>query len=304
MGLDYLTGRPQNASAASPEGSSTKAGAEGASPGVEAPKYGAHVAIAGVSHTYRRIDGPVLSDIRFEAQPGEILALIGRSGSGKSTLLHMIAGLSAPSAGEILIDGAVVRRPSPRWVMMFQAPSLYPWMTVAQNTALGLRFTRRMREAATRVPEVLSLVELASFADRNVQDLSGGQQQRVALARSLATRPELLLLDEPFSALDAFTRASLQRDVRAIAKQLGLTMILVTHDVGEAVLMADRAIVLASGPGRIAAETMIGIADDARDSESEAFQAETARLMSLYARAANLGPQEDKLSNADQEDAR
>lgn len=250
---------------------------------------GAHVAIRGVSHSYRKVDGPVLSNIDFEVQPGEVVALIGRSGCGKSTLLHFIAGLSQPAEGEVVIDGAHVRAPSPRWVMMFQAPSLYPWMTVAQNAALGLRFTRRLREAATRVPEVLSLVELSDFADRNVQDLSGGQQQRVALARSLAPNPDILLLDEPFSALDAFTRGALQRDVRAIAKELGLTMVLVTHDVGEAVLMADRAIVLASGPGRIAAETRIEIEDAERDGDSEAFQRENARLMGLYADIAQMG---------------
>lgn len=248
---------------------------------------GAHIAAIDLSHRYSKSDGLVLKDINFEVQPGEILALIGRSGCGKSTLLHCIAGLARPSQGEIAIDGSTVRRPSPRWVMMFQAPSLFPWMTVAQNAALGLRFARRMREAKTRVPEVLSLVELEAFADRNVQDLSGGQQQRVALARSLAPNPELLLLDEPFSALDAFTRRALQREVRAIVKRLGLTMVLVTHDVGEAVLMADRALVLAANPGRIESETEIGVPDDQRTEETEAYQSELARLMDLYTRAAN-----------------
>ncbi|MCI4666331.1 MAG: ABC transporter ATP-binding protein [Neomegalonema sp.] len=249
---------------------------------------GAHLAIFGLSHAYRKADGKVLKDVSLEVQPGEIVALIGRSGSGKSTLLHMMAGLLQPSAGEVVIDGDRVRKPSPRWVMMFQAPSLYPWMTVAQNAALGLRFTRRGREAQTRVPEVLELVELSEFADRNVQDLSGGQQQRVALARSLAPRPDLLLLDEPFSALDVFTRRALQRDVRAIAQQLGLTLVLVTHDVSEAALMADRAIVLASGPGRIAGEVDLRNQDQAqegvRDVNSADFKRAQTRLTDLYAK--------------------
>ncbi|MEJ2021281.1 MAG: ABC transporter ATP-binding protein [Maritimibacter sp.] len=243
---------------------------------------GAHLAVMGLSHTYRKVDGPVLADINFEIQPGEIVALLGRSGCGKSTLLHMLSGLSMPSAGEVVINGNVVLGPSPKWVMMFQAPSLYPWMSVAQNAALGLRFTRRTNDIAARVPEVLDLVELGAFADRNVQDLSGGQQQRVALARSLAPKPEVLLLDEPFSALDAFTRQSLQRDVRSIARSLGLTLIIVTHDVPEAVRMADRVLVLDANPGRIARDLTIELSDQERAAGGAAFEATQARLMATY----------------------
>ncbi len=250
---------------------------------------GAHVAVRGLGHAYRRADGPVLSDISFEIAPGEVLALLGRSGCGKSTLLHMIAGLSRPGAGEVVINGNTVTAPSARWVMMFQAPSLYPWMTVAQNVALGLRFTRRAHEIATRVPEVLDLVELGAYSGRNVQDLSGGQQQRVALARSLATRPELLLLDEPFSALDAFTRRSLQGDVRQIARALGLTLVVVTHDVSEAVAMADRVLVLDAAPGRIARDTTIALDDADRAGATDAVRAEQSRLMQLYTDVAHGG---------------
>lgn len=243
---------------------------------------GAHIGVMGLSHTYRRVDGPVLDDINFEVEPGSVVALLGRSGCGKSTLLHMLAGLTLPSQGEVLINGNAVKDPSPKWVMMFQAPSLYPWMSVAQNAALGLRFSRRSSEIAKRVPEVLALVDLGSFADRNAQELSGGQQQRVALARSLATDPEVLLLDEPFSALDAFTRRSLQRDVRDIAKRLGLTLVIVTHDVSEAVMMADRVLVLEANPGRIAEDTSIDLSEDHRTAASDLFQAEQSRLMQLY----------------------
>ncbi len=242
---------------------------------------GAHVRVEGLSHRYRRGDPDALTGIDLEIQPGEVAALVGRSGCGKSTLLHLIAGLSKPTKGDIWINGAHVRGPSPRWVMMFQAPSLFPWMTVAQNAALGLRFTRRSHLIAERVPKLLRMVELDALADRNAQDLSGGQQQRVALARSLAAEPDLLLLDEPFSALDAFTRRALQRDVRRIAGELGLTVILVTHDIGEAVAMADRAFIMEPHPGRIVCETPLS-PGAAREADDAAFQAERARLNALY----------------------
>ncbi|PUB18937.1 ABC transporter ATP-binding protein [Yoonia sediminilitoris] len=242
----------------------------------------ADVRIAGVAHTYAVVDGPVLSGIDLTIAPGSVVALIGRSGSGKSTLLHIIAGLIRPTDGAVRIGGQAVQGPSPRWVMMFQAPSLFPWMSVAQNAGLGLRYAGQKDGAAERVADVLDLVDLASFADRNVQDLSGGQQQRVALARSLAPSPDVLLLDEPFSALDMFTRQSMQTDVRAIAKRLGLTMILVTHDVSEAVLMADRAVFLKSGAGVIAGDTDINLDDRARNADDPTFDAELARLNEIY----------------------
>lgn len=249
---------------------------------------GAHLAVEKISHTYRRGKQQALSDIDLEVKPGEALALVGRSGCGKSTLLHIMSGLLAPSSGKVFIDGTRVEEPSPRWVVMFQQPSLYPWMTVAQNVALGLRFTGRTKEIASRVPEMLKLVELSDYADRNVQDLSGGQQQRVALARSLAPSPEILFLDEPFSALDAFTRGSLQRDVRRIAKDLGITLVLVTHDLPEAVTMAERAVVLAANPGRISEIVPIDLEnrDDLRTPE---YAKARGRLAAAYENAAGRG---------------
>lgn len=269
----------------------TKSEAPGLTDGAKPVPVGAHLAVRGLSHAYRKADGLVLSDVDFAVPPGEVLALLGRSGCGKSTLLHMLAGLTMPSAGEVVINGKTVRGHDPKWVMMFQAPSLYPWMSVAENAALGLRFTRRGHEIKTRVPEVLSLVHLDGFAERNAQELSGGQQQRVALARSLAPRPEVLLLDEPFSALDAFTRRSLQQDVRDIAKDLGLTLIIVTHDVGEAVRMADRVLVLDANPGRIAKDTAIELTETQRAGGCDAFQGEHARLMKLYSAVAQIDDQ-------------
>lgn len=247
----------------------------------------AHLNVSTVQHSYKRGQPAVLTDISFEVNPGEVVALVGRSGCGKSTLLHIMAGLLTPSAGEVRIDGLAIDQPSPKWVMMFQKPSLYPWMSVAQNVALGLKFTGRAKEASQRVPELLELVELSDFADRNVQDLSGGQQQRVALARSLAPSPEVLFLDEPFSALDAFTRTNLQRDVRRIAKELDITVVLVTHDLAEAVIMAERAIVLSADPGRISDVVPIALEnrDDLRSAE---YAAARGKLNKAYEKAAGL----------------
>lgn len=242
------------------------------------PPRGADLSIRGVGHRYGRGREPALLDIDLEVAPGDVVALVGRSGSGKSTLLHILAGLIRPSAGAVFVGGERVSGPSPSRVVMFQEPSLLPWMSVAQNVGLGLAFAGRGgAEARARVADLLSLVALENLADRNVQDLSGGQQQRVALARSLAVEPALLMLDEPFSALDAFTRAALQRDVRAIARRLGTTLVLVTHDIAEAALMADRAIVLASGPGRIAADLALDL-PEARALGDPAIAAAIARI--------------------------
>lgn len=248
---------------------------------------GAHIKAEALCHTYKRSAEPAIDGINLEIQPGEAVALVGRSGCGKSTLLHILCGLTRATAGNVRVDGLTVAGPSPSWVMMFQAPSLYPWMTVEQNVALGLRFNNRMKEAATRVPELLALVELQEFAKRNVQDLSGGQQQRVALARSLMLNPQVLLLDEPLSALDAFTRHALQRDIRRITRSMGITLILVTHDINEAIMMADRALVMQADPGRIFAEIRNPISGDRLPSSPE-FAAVRSELVSAYEQAAGL----------------
>lgn len=250
------------------------------------PRPGAHISVHGVCHRYRRSSADVLSDINFEVQPCEAVALVGRSGCGKSTLLHIISGLTLPSVGEVRIDGALVVGPSPQWIVMFQQPHLYPWMTVAQNVGLGLKFAGRPRsEIAERVRELLHLVELDGYAGRNVQELSGGQQQRIALARSLAVYPEVLLLDEPFSALDGVTRRALQRDVRRIAVEMGITLVIVTHDIPEAVAMADRALVMTSDPGRIA--DIVPIEGDRLDREKRGVSAQASQkaLQSAFERA-------------------
>lgn len=233
---------------------------------------GAHIDLKEVTHRYKNGTVKAVDNITTELMPGDATALIGRSGCGKSTLLHIMSGLMKPTTGEIYINGTKVEKPSSRYVVMFQQASLYPWMTVRENVSLGLRFTGKMGEAKSRVPGLLDLVEMTELADRNVQDLSGGQQQRVALARSLAVHPEVLFLDEPFSALDTFTRSALQRDVRRIAKELGITLVLVTHDITEAVIMADRALVMTANPGRIATDLRIGLTADERIQPGPPFQ--------------------------------
>lgn len=246
---------------------------------------GAHIAVTGVSHRYRRNATDALSAINLEVQPCEAVALVGRSGCGKSTLLHILSGLTMPTVGEVRIDGALVAGPSPRWIVMFQQPHLYPWMTVEENVGLGMKFAGRpRREVRGRVRDLLGLVELEDYIGRNVQDLSGGQQQRVALARSLAVQPEVLLLDEPFSALDAVTRRALQRDVRRIAVEYGITLVIVTHDIPEAVAMADRALVMASDPGRIVENVPIEVDRHDRDRRGAETQVALGKLQAAFER--------------------
>ena len=250
---------------------------------------GTEIKIEGLTHRYNAKSPLTFNRVDLESPPGEALAIIGRSGCGKSTLLHILAGVLQPTEGKALLNGQEVSAPSPRWVMMFQAPHLFPWMTVTQNVGVGLTFARwSKKEIEERVNEAINLVELQEHADSNVQDLSGGQQQRVALARSLVMEPELLLLDEPFSALDAFTRASLQKDVRSIAKRLGFNIVIVTHDIDEAVIMADRAVIMAGSPGNIVHQLDVDLPDP-RNRQDPAVQELRGRLMSTFQEAAHLG---------------
>lgn len=194
---------------------------------------------------------PIFTDINIEIGQGQFITLLGPSGCGKSTLLRCIAGLTAVDGGQILLDGEdlVPMPPQKRGIgMVFQSYALFPNMTVQQNVAFGLRMQKVPgAEASKRVAEVLELVELSDYANRYPQQLSGGQCQRVALARSLVTRPRLLLLDEPLSALDARIRKHLREQIRAIQRELGLTTIFVTHDQEEALVLSDRIVLMNGG---------------------------------------------------------
>ncbi|MFS0826155.1 ABC transporter ATP-binding protein [Pseudomonas phoenicis] len=205
-----------------------------------------------VQHLHKRYaDSPVFDDINCEIAQGEFVTLLGPSGCGKSTLLRCIAGLTPVDGGRILLDGQdlVPVSPQKRGIgMVFQSYALFPNMTVEQNVAFGLRMQKVAGDASRqRVREALELVELGAFAGRHPHQLSGGQCQRVALARSLVTRPRLLLLDEPLSALDARIRKHLREQIRAIQRELGLTTIFVTHDQEEALTMSDRIFLMNQG---------------------------------------------------------
>lgn len=239
----------------------------------------ANLSIDFITHTFKGQKQPTLKNIALQIKPGEKIALIGRSGCGKSTLLHMMAGLLIPSEGCVRIHGHTVSKPCAKWNMMFQKPSLYPWMSVRENAELGLIFTGK-RDAA-KIDRLLAMVGLSDKADANVQSLSGGQQQRVAVARSMATSPELLLLDEPFSALDAFTRASLQDDVASIVTQEGLTLVIVTHDIDEAVAMADRVLIMSANPGQIVGEMTVDLPFP-RNRASAEFSRQREQLMTQF----------------------
>ena len=208
--------------------------------------------ISDLTHYYNKKQStPTLDDINLTIPKGQVAALVGRSGCRQSTLLQMIAGLFMPSEGSVRINTHTVLKPNAKWNMMFQKPSLYPWMSVRENAALSLVFAGTYKGNEDKVEDLLDMVGLTEHKDKNVQQLSGGQQQRVALARSLAAEPEVLLLDEPFSALDAFTRSQLQTEVAQICHDQGITMVLVTHDIEEAVAMADKVVIMNHNPGRI-----------------------------------------------------
>lgn len=267
---------------------------------------GVNIRIKSLTHRYSP-RGPLTFDrVNIEADQGDSLVVIGRSGCGKSTLLHILAGLLHPTEGTVHLDNELVKAPSSRWVMMFQAPHLFPWMTVEHNVGIGLHFAHwPKKDKHERVAEVLNLVSLDEYAENNVQDLSGGQQQRVALARSLVMEPELLLLDEPFSALDTFTRTALQKDVRSIAKRLGINLVMVTHDIDEAVLMADRALVMAGAPGKIVHDLTVDI-DDPRERQDPAVQDMRSHLMQIFhdathslADGSNGGVDDEPISKAE-----
>jgi sulfonate transport system ATP-binding protein len=206
------------------------------------------LAIEHLGKTYA--DGTeALRDMHLVAHDGEIVSILGGSGCGKTTLLRLTAGLDRPSSGVIAIDGQPIVGTHPAISAVFQEPRLLPWLTVGANIAFGGRRIAKP-ERQRRVADLLERIGLAGYAARWPKDLSGGQQQRVAIARALIGHPEILLLDEPFSALDAFTRASLHEMLLSLWQDLQPTILIVTHDVEEAVFLADRVVVMRPRPGR------------------------------------------------------
>lgn len=211
----------------------------------------------------------VLQDINLEIKKDEFVCIVGASGCGKSTLLRAIAGLDPEHEGTVTIEGKEIVKPEKERGIVFQEHRLFPWMTVSQNINYVLNhLTKEEREK--RVREHIELVGLAGFENSYPKQLSGGMAQRAGIARALANRPQLLLLDEPFGALDAFTKIQMQNEVRRIHKQEKTTMILVTHDIDEAVYLADRIIVFSARPGRIKKIVNVELAEP-RDRNNEEF---------------------------------
>ena len=199
-----------------------------------------------------------LAGVDIAIEPGQVVALIGPNGSGKSTLLRVIAGLLPPERGGVVIDGRPVDGPDPRVGLVFQEARLLPWRTTAENVAYPLELAGVSRgERRDRVAQLLRVVGLERAAGQIPAELSGGMRQRAALARTLALEPSVLLLDEPFSALDELTRERLNLELLAIAARTGTTMIVVTHAVQEAIFLADRVVVLSARPGRVVADLPI-----------------------------------------------
>ncbi|GEL43691.1 ABC transporter ATP-binding protein [Methylorubrum extorquens] len=221
---------------------------------------GSRLTVEAVSHAFdiRGAALPVLDRISLDVVPGGFVALLGPSGCGKSTLLRLVAGLEPPGAGRISIDGAGVTGPDPSRLLVFQDPTLYPWRTVQGNVMLGLeaRGVAR-RERAARVEAALRLVGLDGFSEVFPHQLSGGMAQRAALARALVNAPRLLLLDEPLGKLDALTRLSLQAEILRLWQETRFTALLVTHDVEEALVLAERVIVLSDRPAAIRADILV-----------------------------------------------
>lgn len=202
----------------------------------------------------------VLDGIDFRVNKGEMICILGRSGCGKSTLLKMLAGFLSPSSGEILLDGKPVADPGPDRCVVFQEDTLFPWLTVKENIAFGLKGRTTDKKAFDEeVERFLSLVGLSEFRNYLPREISGGMKQRVALARVLILKPEVLLMDEPFASLDAQTREEMQNFLLSLWENLSHTIIFVTHDVTEAVTLADRILVMSKDPGRIREEIRVDL---------------------------------------------
>jgi NitT/TauT family transport system ATP-binding protein len=224
--------------------------------------------LAGVSLAVRNIDHgftlhgawlPVLDDVSFQIEPGEFVALLGPSGCGKSTLLRLVAGLDRPRGGSLAVDGVEVTGPDPSRVVVFQDPTLFPWRTVWRNASLGLEARGLLKEQRGRVDEALALVGLEKFAKAFPHQLSGGMAQRASLARALVNDPTLLILDEPLGKLDSLTRLTMQGELVRLWQRRGFTVLMVTHDVEEALLLANRVIIFSDRPARIRADLAVDL---------------------------------------------
>ncbi|WP_418280875.1 ABC transporter ATP-binding protein [Halorubrum sp. DTA98] len=240
------------------------------------PSYSTDVAGIEARDLTKRYDETlVFEGLDLTVEPGEVVCLLGPSGCGKTTLLHLLAGLEAPSDGRIEIGGEPVTGPDYRWGVVFQDPLLYPWLSVRENVEIGPRL-RGSEPDDEHVAALIELVGLDGFADADTQSLSGGMAQRTSLARTLANDPKVLLLDEPFSALDQLTKMQLQDELLRIVEELGVTAVFVTHDIDEAVYLGDRVAVMGTIPDGIC--HVESIASETRSRDNETFLDERAVL--------------------------
>ena len=212
------------------------------------------ITVSDISKEFVRPDGEkviALSNLNADIKAGEFICLIGPSGCGKSTLLRLIAGLSEPDNGDIKLDGQTIKGPGYERGLVFQDPTLFPWLTVHDNIAYGLKVRHVYKHKKEEIQEFIQLVGLKGFEKSYPHQLSGGMAQRASLARALVNHPKVLLLDEPLGALDAFTRMNMQDEILRIWKERGTTMIMVTHDVDEAIYLSDRVFVMTPRPAKI-----------------------------------------------------
>lgn len=227
----------------------------------------------------------VIENFSREIESGDLVALVGPSGCGKSTLLHIAAGLETPSSGSMLADGRPVEGPHPERTLMFQENALYPWLTLAKNVALALEFQKVGKDEARRQADLwLGKVNLKGFEDYYPHQVSGGMRQRAALARAFIARPKALLLDEPFGALDALTRMTLQDVLRQLIREERPTVLLVTHDVDEALFLADRILVFSARPATVMQEFNLTHHEKTHDlSEFSEMRRQILRLLGINA---------------------
>jgi len=249
-----------------------------------APNGTSHISIRGVQKVFRTGGQEVaaLKDIDLEIAPGEFVCLLGPSGCGKSTLLNAVAGFSLPTGGAIDIQGAPVKEPGPDRGMVFQEYALFPWMTVEQNIAFGLQIKGQPKAAIReKVDQLLTLLHLHDFRKRHPKDLSGGMRQRVAIARVLALDSPIMLMDEPFGALDALTRRNLQDELLRLWTELKKTILFVTHSIEESLYLADRTVVMTYRPGTIKRDLRITLPRprDVASAEFNALKKELSQLL-------------------------
>ena len=255
---------------------------------------GASLRIEGVTKDFPRPDHPeertvALENITLAIEPGELVSLVGPSGCGKSTLLRLLAGLDQPNSGELWVGEDRIAGPSAERGLVFQDPNLFPWLTVRGNIQSGLVARSLLHGKGHEVDEFMRLVGLENFANARPHHLSGGMAQRVALARALINHPKVLLLDEPLGALDAFTRMRMQDEVLRLWQARGTTMLLVTHDIDEAIYMSDRIVIMTPRPGRVDRTIVVNL-DRPRHRNDAAFlrlRSDILDLLHFSGRAGN-----------------